>query len=59
MKGGIGSTSAEIEGLRVGALVAVNPAGSVVVGGWTLFLGGTVRAQCRVRRARLPGSRSG
>jgi D-aminopeptidase len=32
MKGGIGSTSAEIEGLRVGALVAVNSAGSVVVG---------------------------
>jgi L-aminopeptidase/D-esterase-like protein len=32
LKGGIGSTSAEQDGVRVGALAAVNAAGSVVVG---------------------------
>jgi D-aminopeptidase len=32
MKGGIGSASLERDGIRIGALVAVNPAGSVVVG---------------------------
>jgi L-aminopeptidase/D-esterase-like protein len=37
LKGGIGSASAELDGMRVGALAAVNAAGSVVVGDGPCF----------------------
>jgi len=37
LKGGIGSASLERDGVRIGALAAVNPAGSVVVGAGPWF----------------------
>ena len=46
LKGGIGSASAQTrDGLNVGALVAVNAAGSVTVGDKRTFLGGAVRTK--------------
>ena len=43
------------DGITVGALAAVNAAGSVTVGDSAAFLGGAVRAERRIRRPRLAG----
>ena len=50
LKGGLGSASATVRGFTVGALAAVNAAGSVTIGRRSLVLGGSLRARQRVRR---------
>ena len=55
LKGGIGSASAvTADGFTVGALAAVNAAGSVVVGDGPWFWAAPVRTEWRVRRVGLP-----
>ena len=52
-KGGLGSASAQsADGHTVGALAAVNAAGSVAGRRRTMVLGGAVRARRRIRRTR-------
>ena len=53
LKGGIGSASATTpDGITVGALAAVNAAGSVTIGDGPHFWAGAVRSGRRIRRAR-------
>ena len=51
-KGGLGSASATVGDITVGALVAVNAAGCVTVGTGPWFWAAPYRARCRVRRPR-------
>ncbi len=58
LKGGIGSASAQTrDGLTVGAIVAANAAGQRHYRRWSAFLGGTLRAEQRVRWEWLAGRR--
>ena len=53
LKGGLGSASAAVHGFTVGALAAVNAAGSVTDWARALVLGGSLRAKQRIRRPRF------